>query len=258
MAAAAAPAKSSLPDFKGKTVVVLGGTGNVGSGVVWKNLEAGARVIVVGREQKKLDALKTSLGKLATKDNLATVVGDFNDEKAAAAALAAVHKTAPEYHHVVSNIGFAKVFQTGVTQSKLSDLKTGFEESLYPTILAAQAFLPPLKDVKGSSYTISSGGLAHFCMMPGLWCATMKNAALNALGLGLAKEYEKNEVRVNVCCIHFGVAAFDGDKNQFGMASADCRRLAPLFLTLASSNKRGLVQCANTAEEAEKLAESLK
>jgi len=255
--AAAAAKPAALPDFKGQTVVIFGATGYVGQGVAHKYLEAGARVVAVGREQKKLDALKASLAKVVTNDNWATAIGDFADEKAAKATFAAVNAVAKSYNHVVSNIGFAKVMKTGPTASTLKDMKDALEESFYPTYLAAQVFLPPLKDVKGSSYTISSGGLAHFCMMPGLWLATVKNASLNALGLGLAKEFETSAVRVNVCCIHFGVAPLDGNKNQFGMDSADTRRLAPLFLTLAASNKRGLTQCANTAEEAEKLAVSL-
>jgi len=252
--AAAAPA---LPSFKGQTVVILGASGVVGQGVAYKYLEAGAHVVAVGREQKKLDTLKGSLGKQVTKDNFSSVVGDFGDEKAAQATFAAVKAVAKSYNHVVSNIGFARTFAVGATQSKLSDLKGGLDDSFFPTFLSAQVFLPPLKDVKGSSYTITSGGLAHFCMMPGLWCATIKNAALNALALALAKEFEKSEVRVNVSCIHFGVAPFDGNKNQFGMDAVDTRRVAPLFLALAASTKRGLIQCSASAEEAEKLAVSL-
>jgi len=259
MAAAAAPAKPSWPALKGQTAVILGATGYVGSGVAWKYLEAGANVVAVGREQKKLDVLKTQLGKLVTKDNFFTVVGGFDDEKTARATLAAVQAVAKTYHHVMSNIGFVDILKTGITETPLAQVKkSAYEDAFFPTVIAAQVFLPPLKDVVGSSYSISSGGLAHFCMQPNFFAATLKNSATNALGLCLAKEYEKTKVNVTVCCIHFGVAPFDGSKNQFGMDGADTRRLGPLFLTLATSAKaRGLVTCANTAEEAEKLALSL-
>jgi len=206
--------------------------------------------------KKKLEALGAKLGKLATKDNFFPVVGDFADEKAAKATFAAVQAVAKTYHHVVSNIGFVDAAKAGVTATPLAEFKQlCYGASFFPSVLAAQVFLPPLKDVAGSSYSISSGGLAHFCMKPEFFAATIKNSATNALGLCLAKEFEKSAVRVNVVCIHFGVAEFDGAKNQFGMDAADTRRLAPAYLTLMSSAKpRGLIQCLNTVEDAEKLA----
>jgi NAD(P)-dependent dehydrogenase (short-subunit alcohol dehydrogenase family) len=257
MAAAAAAAYKFPASIKGQTAVIIGATGVVGQGVAWKYLEAGATVVAVGRDQKKLDVLRTALAKVATKDNFKTAIGDFSDEKAAAAALIAVKAVAPSFHHVVSIIGFANTSATGPTGAKLDEVKKSFEESLYPTFNAATAFLPPLKSVAGSSYTLVSGGLAHAVFFLAGWPASIKNAALNALGNGLAKETEKDAVRVNTICIHHGVAPFDGNKNQFGMDSADTRRLAPLFLTIAAGKSKGAIVCTPTIEDAEKLAVSL-
>jgi NAD(P)-dependent dehydrogenase (short-subunit alcohol dehydrogenase family) len=248
-------------DFTGQVVAILGATGIVGSGVALKYLEAGARVVAVGREGKKLESLSATLTKVGaklSKDNWVTVVGDFTDEKASKAAADAIVKAAGKpLNHIVSNLGFVKTTAGGPTASSLKDLNEAFAESLNPTLLSAQQLLPLLKDVKGSSYTISSGGFSHFTPAPGFWTATVKNAALNALTLGLAKEFESAAVRVNTACIHFGVSEFDGSKNQLGFPAADTRRLAPVYLTLAASNKRGLVQCLPAIEDAEALAHSL-
>jgi hypothetical protein len=83
----------------------------------------------------------------------------------------------------VSNLGFFTNSKGPVTAGALSELKSSFDESLYPNFLAAQVFAPPLKDVAGSSYSITSGGAAHMCFMPTIWPATLKNAALNGTHL---------------------------------------------------------------------------
>jgi NAD(P)-dependent dehydrogenase (short-subunit alcohol dehydrogenase family) len=225
-------------------------------GVVAAYLAAGATVAVVSRTAAKVAELKKSIAsKNINTDKLVPVVGEFKDEANAKAALSstlsALHN---KLDHVISNLGFANLPRGGPTASKLADLHASFEEGLYNTFLAAQVFLPVLKaNAAGGSYTISSGGLAHAAYSPTDWAAGIKNAAVNRLGLGLAKEYEGTAVRVNVVCIHIGVADFDGTKNQFGMDAADTRLIAPAYLNLASSDKRGLIKCVNNAEEAKSL-----
>ncbi|PZF28768.1 hypothetical protein DEJ05_04210 [Curtobacterium sp. MCLR17_045] len=50
-------APESRPDLRGRTVVVVGGSGGVGEGVVAAALAAGATVIATGRDQGRLDQL---------------------------------------------------------------------------------------------------------------------------------------------------------------------------------------------------------
>ena len=55
------------------------------------------------------------------------------------------------------------------------EVKAQLESEFWPTYEAAAAFLPPLKGVEGSSYTVSSGGLAHGVFFDSAWTATLKN-----------------------------------------------------------------------------------
>ena len=131
-------------------------------------------------------------------------------------------------------------------------------DGLYNSFLAAKVFLPSLKSREGSSYTIVSGGLAH--MPPpfaGLWLATVKNAAVNALGNSLASETAKDAVRVNTMCIHFGVAPIGGSKNQFGMpAESDTLRLGPAFLAVARGTQKGQIICLDSWSTTDRIAAS--
>jgi NAD(P)-dependent dehydrogenase (short-subunit alcohol dehydrogenase family) len=213
-------------------------------------------VAVVSRTADKVAELKKSIASQnVNTDKLIPVVGEFKDEASAKAALSATLAAVNnKLDHVVSNLGFAKLTQGGPTASKLGDLKDGLEEGLFNSYLAAQVFLPVLKaNAAGGSYTISSGGMAHVAFFAGGWAAGIKNAAINSLGQGLAKEYEGTAVRVNVVCIHIGVADFGGAKNQFGLDASDTRLIAPAYLNFATNDKRGLIKCVSSAEEAKSL-----
>ena len=84
---------------------------------------------------------------------------------------------------MVSVLGFARVVSQGASQSPLSDLTGAFEDSLYPTFIAGQVFLPLLKDRAGASYVIVSGGFAHMTPsgMAGAWPGTPPKRSLLSL-----------------------------------------------------------------------------
>jgi hypothetical protein len=90
--------------------------------------------------------------------------GDFETDEKAQGALATVKKAIGgdgAYEHVVSILGFASLSNTPPTQTPSSTLTNIINTEFMPTYRAAGAFLPPLKNVEGSSYSIVSGGLAH-------------------------------------------------------------------------------------------------
>jgi NAD(P)-dependent dehydrogenase (short-subunit alcohol dehydrogenase family) len=240
--------------FKDKVVVVLGATGVVGTGVVRKYLDAGATVVGVSRSAGKLEDLKKRIDIKAAEPFL-SVEGDFQDEAQASRTREAVVGAlkGKTIDHVVSILGFPAV-DKGPTETSLEAFRKSLDDGLFNTFLAAKVFLPGLKSREGSSYTIVSGGLAHFPPPnPVLWLGTVKNAAVNALNHALTSETAKDPVRVNTICIHFGIAPIGGNKNQFGMPTeGDGLRLAPAFLGVARGTTKGQVICLNNWAEAEK------
>ena len=246
-----------MMSFAGKNVVVLGATGVVGSGASKKFVDAGATVVAVSRSSEKLSALADQL-KLSGSEQLKFATGDFDSEAAAAKTTQRIEEAlagAP-IDHVVSSLGFVKVVDQGVTQTPTSDLKEALDSGFFNTYFAAKALLPRIKDRDGASYTIVSGGFAHFPPpMPGLWLGTVKNAAVNGLVYALAGETSDSPVRVNGICIHMGIAPIGGDKNQLGMnAEKDTLALAPAFLAVASGTQKGEVVCIHDWGTVEQLA----
>jgi NAD(P)-dependent dehydrogenase (short-subunit alcohol dehydrogenase family) len=138
-------------------------------GVVLKYLEAGATVAVVSRTADKVAELKKAIqAQGVSAEKLLSVVGSFHDEHASKSVFdATLSALGGKINHVVSNLGFALITATSATASKLSDLKHAFDDGLFNTFLAAQVFLPAIKDVPKASYTITSGGFAHACYFPG-------------------------------------------------------------------------------------------
>lgn len=239
-----------------KTVLVIGASGVVGSGVVRRFLDAGATVIGVSRSLEKLARMREQIGVSAAEPFVA-VEGEFADEVSAGHAKAAVEAAAGgrELDHVISVQGFVN-FAPPPTQTPLEALRSALDDGLYNNLLAAKAFLPGLKQREGASFTLVSGGLAHIPPPnPALWLGTVKNAALNALQLALTTETASDKVRVNTLCIHFGVAPVGGSKNQFGMpAESDTLRLGGAFVGLARGTQKGQLICLHGWADADALA----
>ena len=242
--------------FANKTVVVLGATGVIGSGAVRKYLDAGATVVGVSRSAQNLDALRERIG-IGQSESFLGVVGDFVRESSAEEVYQSVTAAlgGKEIDHVVSVLGFA-VVGNPPTATSLDVMRGALDDGLINNFLAAKVFLPGLKSRPGASYTIVSGGLAHMPPpMPGLWLATVKNAALNALSNSLASETAKDEVRVNTLCVHFGVAPVGGKQNQFGMpAESDTLRLGPAFLGVARGTQKGQIICLDSWATTDRIA----
>lgn len=235
--------------------VVLGAAGVVGSGVVRKFLDAGSTVVGVSRSAERLADLRRLL-EIRDDEPFLAVVGDFSDEESAAAAKRDVEAALAgrPIDHVVSVQGFSP-FAQPPTATPLATVKEALDDGFYNNFLAAKVFLPALKSRAGSSFTLVSGGLAHFPPPnPKLWLLTIKNAAVNALTYALTAETASDAVRVNTVCIHFSVAAIGGDKNQLGVPSeGNTLRLAPAFVAIARGTQKGKVLCLNSFAEAEAL-----
>jgi NAD(P)-dependent dehydrogenase (short-subunit alcohol dehydrogenase family) len=241
--------------FKGKTVVIIGASGVVGSGIVRRYLDAGARVVGVSRSDGNLARLRKTMG-IAAGEDFRGVVGDFRDESTAGATRSSITSALDgmAIDHVVSVQGFV-AFAKAPTETPVADLRRALDDGLFNNYLAGRFLLPDLKSRDGATFTLVSGGLAHYPPpTPSLWLGTVKNAALNALTHAFASETASDKVRVNTVCIHFGVAPLGGNKNQFGMdAEGDTMRLAPAFLGIARGTQKGQLICLAGWAEADEL-----
>jgi NAD(P)-dependent dehydrogenase (short-subunit alcohol dehydrogenase family) len=137
----------------GKTVLVLGGTGEVGEGIVRGLLAEGATVAVPSRAEHRLAGLRDRLG---APRQLITVMGDVGRPQGAASLLQRVENDCPPLDAAVASLG-------GCWQGpRLVDLsiemwETFLRGTLTTHFLAARAFLPLVCRRKGTYMFVNHG-----------------------------------------------------------------------------------------------------
>jgi NAD(P)-dependent dehydrogenase (short-subunit alcohol dehydrogenase family) len=182
----------------GRKIVVVGGTGNVGSFVVRSLLEMGAFVAVPSRSSQRIASLQNLVRESSgdgALDRLHAFEGDLSDETRADELRSRIRAEIENVDAVVASLG-----QWQSASSLLSagrhDLERVLEGYLIAHFMAARTFLPELKS-DGGAYIFVNGPLA-FDVWPGSGASlvSIATAAQNMLFRALAEELEDTSVRV--------------------------------------------------------------
>jgi NAD(P)-dependent dehydrogenase (short-subunit alcohol dehydrogenase family) len=137
----------------GRTVLVLGGTGEVGEGIVRGLLAQGATVAVPSRAEERLASLRDRLG---APKQLITAVGDVGRPQGAASLVQRLEADCPPLDAAVASLG-------GSWQGpRLVDLsiemwETFLRGTLTAHFLAARAFLPLVRRRQGTYVFVNHG-----------------------------------------------------------------------------------------------------
>jgi len=243
--------------LSGKVTVVLGVTGQVGTGVAHAHLVAGATVVFVSRELARAQKIEHQLLELTkvSADHAIAVQGDFSSEKASYGTVERIVQAlkGKKIDHVINTMSYAPTSKISASESDGRDLQAMLDEYVFIHVHAAHQFIPMLKDREGSSYIQLSGGLAHVCFNPQQWLATAKNSLLNGLALGYVSESKDWKLRFFHFCIHFGVVEVGNvtlKSKGFGMDSVDSRDLGPFFVAVATSKVPSQSYCGTSAKAA--------
>ncbi|MBS7456432.1 SDR family NAD(P)-dependent oxidoreductase [Coralloluteibacterium stylophorae] len=140
-------------------VLVLGATGTVGGGIVASLLEAGHRVIAVGRRGDRLAALREHCGALRGLELLPGSVAEETDGQALAAALRQRRRPLAA---VVASLSGGR--EGGRMLDRPAEfLRRRLDEDLIPHLVAVRHLLPLLaQNTDGGDYVLIGGpGAAH-------------------------------------------------------------------------------------------------
>ena len=174
----------------GRTALVTGGTGGLGSAVTTTLLDAGWRVVVPWHNPAELD-------RLPPRDGLALVQADLTDPESVAGCVAAAAAGDPDrpLGAVVNLVGgFAaggRVHETPVEQ-----FEAQLRLNLRPTYLVSQAALPHLVAAGGGALVCVSSQSVRRPFAGAAGYLTAKTAVLGLVD-ALHAEYAKDGVRVN-------------------------------------------------------------
>jgi NAD(P)-dependent dehydrogenase (short-subunit alcohol dehydrogenase family) len=153
------PARDALA---GRTVLVTGPTSGLGRATTEAMAGIGARVVLVGRSQDRLDALRVELIQRYGADRFPTVVADMSSLASVRAAVARVLETEPRLDVVIDNAGAIHAERV-VTDDGL--------EATFATMVAGPFVLTrgllPLLEASGDGRVVNvvSGGM-YFQSLP--------------------------------------------------------------------------------------------
>lgn len=176
--------------LEGKTVLVSGGAGGIGSEVGRVCSKLGARIILTDIREDALQTALMSLGKVDGGEHLA-VKADLTN----AAELNALVDQIPEIDGFVCNAGVMKLVLTQfITEEELSRIQS---INLNAPILLTKALLKKKKIRKGGSivFTASAAGVYRVSMGNAIYATT--KCGIDAFMRTVALEYGPKGIRCN-------------------------------------------------------------
>jgi NAD(P)-dependent dehydrogenase (short-subunit alcohol dehydrogenase family) len=176
----------------GQSIVVAGGTGNVGRYLVRALLERGARVIVPSRTAEHLEALGASID-ADHGPRLITMVGDLSDETDTLRVQEYLITHRP-LHGAIASLG-RFMPAPSLLSAPVGDLRAALNDYVIAHFQAARTLIPLIEE--GGSYTFVNGPLAFEPMFEGTGLVSVVTAAQAMLARVLFKESKDRPIRVN-------------------------------------------------------------
>jgi 2-hydroxycyclohexanecarboxyl-CoA dehydrogenase len=179
-----------------RTAIVTGGGQGIGRAVATVLAERGARVVISGRTPAKLDAVVAELR--AAGGQAVAVVGDVADRDVAEATVAAAVEAFGGVDILVNN---AQTSANGVRVSDIDDETFGavFGSGALGTLYTMQACFPVMKR-RGGGCIVNFGSSTAITGDPGFGAYVMTKEAVRGLSRVAAREWGRDNIRVNVIC----------------------------------------------------------
>ncbi|CAG9192657.1 NAD(P)-dependent dehydrogenase (Short-subunit alcohol dehydrogenase family) [Paraburkholderia tropica] len=167
-------------ELKGRRVVIVGGTSGFGFEVARMARDAGAQVVITGRDAQRRDAALAALGavdKAAGEVTVSALALDIADE----AALTDFFAHIGPFDHLVSMAGGA--MGGGFLEAPLETIRQAVEEKFFANLRLARQAAPHVREGGSLVFTAGSGGRPHNASG-----AIVGNDAIRTLVEGLAVE----------------------------------------------------------------------
>jgi len=182
--------------IKGRRAIVTGGSSGIGFETARQLLEEGARVLITGRDDKKLNAARDDLEKRTSGEVHALVADMTKDDD-----ITKMVKTAKDklggVDILVNNAG--TMYSGRFAALKDDELKKQLETKLFGFMRAIRAVYPMMKAQKWGRIVNTIGGAGKE-PDPYMFGSGMTNSALLNLTKSLSSEFGEDNVLVNAIC----------------------------------------------------------
>jgi len=193
-------------------VFITGATAGFGAATARRFVKEGAKVILTGRREDRLAALKDELG-----DNAHTIAFDIQDQDAVAAAVAGLPDDFKNITVLVNNAGLAMGL-SGAQDAKLSDWNTMIETNIKGLVACTHAILPSMV-ARDRGHVVNLGSVAGTYPYPGGNVYGATKAFVHQFSLNLRADLVGKNVRVTsvepgMAESEFSVVRFEGDAGK--------------------------------------------
>ena len=178
-----------LFDLNGKAALVTGGNGGIGLGMAKALAEAGAKLAIAGRDEKKNAAAVAELG-----DGSFSLVVDLRNEKACRAAVDEAARRLGRLDILINNAGMN--IRKPPQDLSLADWNEVMETNLTSAFVASQAAYLPMRRAGGGKI-INIGSMMSLFGAAYLAPYAASKAGIVQLTKALASAWAKDNIQVN-------------------------------------------------------------
>jgi len=180
--------------LKGRRAIVTGGSSGIGFATARQLLEEGARVLITGRDQAKLDKAREAL---AHYGEVHAVAADMTREADITKMVEAAKAKLGGVDILVNNAG--TMYSGRFAALKDDEMKKQLETKLFGFLRAIRAVYPMMKAQKWGRIVNTIGGAGKE-PDPYMFGSGMANSALLNLTKSLSTEFGEDNVLVNAIC----------------------------------------------------------
>jgi 3-oxoacyl-[acyl-carrier protein] reductase len=206
--------------IKGRRAIVTGGSSGIGFETARQLLEEGARVLITGRNQKKLEQARDQLAK-QTGGEIHAVIADMTKESD----IAKMIDTAKE------KLGGVDILVNNAGQMYSGRFAVQLDTKLFGFLRAIRGVYPMMKAQKWGRIVNTIGGAGKE-PDPYMFGSGMTNSALLNLTKSLSTEFGEDNILVNAICpgwvaTDLWVRNTEGMKKEFGVSTeTEARKVA--------------------------------
>lgn len=214
--------------IKGHRAIVTGGSSGIGFETARQFLEEGVRVLITGRNEKKLNAACAELAK-RTGGEVHAVVADMTKESDIAKMVEMAKEKLGGVDILVNNAGQMYSGRFAVIDDK--EFKTQLDTKLFGFLRAIRLVYPMMKAQKWGRIVNTIGGAGKE-PDPYMFGSGMTNSALLNLTKSLSTEFGEDNILVNAICpgwvaTDLWVRNTEGMKQEFGVnTEEEARKVA--------------------------------
>lgn len=179
----------------GKRVLITGGSSGIGRATALRLAEAGARVIIVARDAKKLDAVAAEIR--ARDGTVSTYACDITDERACAALVERVLAEHGGIDILINNAGHSIRRSIAISCGRLHDYERLMQLNYFAAVRLTLAFLPQLV-AQRSGHVIVISSIGVLSNAPRFSAYVASKAAIEAFARCAASEYRDQGVHFTV------------------------------------------------------------